>query len=71
MWLSLFFRYSRSVSRSKTFSFVNVNAVRDGVSFAVRDALRNISNNGHNINRQEITTDRLKILVLMCFEKHW
>jgi hypothetical protein len=37
---------SRSVSRSEPFSLVNVNAVIDGVLFAVRDALRNISNNG-------------------------
>lgn len=36
----------RSVSRSDAFSIVKVNAVADGVLFAVRDALRSISNNG-------------------------
>ena len=28
------------------FSFVKMNAVKDGVSFAVRDPVRNISNKG-------------------------
>jgi hypothetical protein len=38
---------SRSVSRSKIFSFVKMKAVSDGVPFAVPDALRNIRKNGN------------------------